>query len=341
MVGGLGKGTMQRLLTEETEKRNLLARGAGMVARNTRYIFWFYVLNLTLAEFGTAAFRNQAHSVLDHSLYADRLVHGLDLTVLIEMVARPDFGPLMASAMPAMYFVVLFFVATALFLPGVFQGYASTYRLPREDFFRACGRNLWRFIRLMMICGLVALIVGGALFGLRAWLVKIAGENTYELLPFSVSMTGLAVIFFVMTTVRIWFDLAEADVVLSDQRAVRKSIGLGFRHAFRSWGRLLASYVVITILAAALLAGGLWAWMKYVPPDNVLRAFLIGQLALLLLLIPRFWQRGVAVAYYQQEMAVPVVEFESTTAEPLPVPLVIEPVAAPEIPSAPTGTEGS
>ena len=40
---------MERLLTEETEKRNLLARGAGMVARNKRYIFWFYVLNLTLA----------------------------------------------------------------------------------------------------------------------------------------------------------------------------------------------------------------------------------------------------------------------------------------------------
>ena len=69
--------------------------------------------------------------------------------------------------MPALFFSVLFLIFTALFLPGVFQGYASTYRLPREDFFRACGRNLWRFIRLMIIAGIVMGIAAGALFGLH------------------------------------------------------------------------------------------------------------------------------------------------------------------------------
>src|SRR5258708_25690151 len=144
---------MQRLLTEDTEKRGLLTNAAGMVGRNKRYIFWFWLLNLTLAEFGTAAFRNQAHEILDHSLQADRLLHGFSLGVFIEMFARPEFGPTMASTMPAIYFAVLFFVATALFLPGVLLGYASSYRLPREDFFRACGRHLWRFFRLMFLAG--------------------------------------------------------------------------------------------------------------------------------------------------------------------------------------------
>ncbi len=63
---------------------------------------------------------------------------------------------------------------TALLLPGVFQGYASTYRLPREDFFRACGRNLWRFIRLMIFSGIVMGIVAGALFTLNDAHVKHA-----------------------------------------------------------------------------------------------------------------------------------------------------------------------
>ena len=72
---------------------------------------------------------------------------------------------------------------TALFLPGVFQGYASTYRLPREDFFRACGRNLWRFIRLMIIAGIVMGIVAGILFACNGAIVKKAGDSTYELLP--------------------------------------------------------------------------------------------------------------------------------------------------------------
>ena len=61
-----------------------------------------------------------------------------------------------------------------------------------------------------------------------------------------------------MARLRIWFDLAEADVVFSDQRAVRKSIGAAFRHTWRNLGRLLASYVVATIFAAIVLVGGLW-----------------------------------------------------------------------------------
>jgi hypothetical protein len=300
-----------------------------MVLRNKRYICWFYLLNLTLAEFGTAAFRNQAHAVLDHSLYADRLVHGFDLAVLAEMFFRPEFGPTRAASMSALYFVILFFVATTLFLPGVIQGYASTYRLPRDEFFRACGRNLWRFIRLLIVAGLVMGIAAGALFGLHGVLERRAAESTNELLLPEVRYAGLAVIFLLMTAFRIWFDLAEADVVLNDQGAVRKSIAAGFRHTWRKLGRLLTIYVTITVFSAIILAGGIWVWMKYVPPDNVLKAFLAGQATLLLLLIPRFWQRGVAVAYWQQRMVEPVVAFEpvipeavSTPAEPLPAPLL-------------------
>jgi hypothetical protein len=231
----------------------------------------------------------------------------------MDMLARPEFGPTMASTMPAIYFAVLFFVATALFVPGVLQGYASTYRLPREDFFRACGRNLWRFIRLMIVAGIVMGIVAGALFGIRSALLKAAGESTNELLPFYVSMASLLVIFLVMSGIRIWFDLAQTDVVLSDQRAVRKSIRAGFRHMRRDLGRLLASYVVTTIVAAIVLVAGLWVWMKFVPPASVMGAFFVSQLTLLLLLIPRFWQRGVAVTYYLQNMVEPIAVVESFT----------------------------
>jgi hypothetical protein len=326
---------MQKFLSEDTAKKGWLRSGLGMVGQNKRYIFWFWLLNLTLAEFGAAAFRNQAHRVLDHSLYGERLVHGFHDAVLSELLSRPEFGPTMASTMPAMYFITLFFVATAMFLPGVFQGFASNYRLPRSEFFRACGTNLWRFIRLLIVAGIVFAIVAGVLFGINDALVKKAGDSTNELLPFTVQMIGLAVIFLVMTALRIWFDLAEADVVLNNQNAVRRSIGAGFRHMWRSLGRLLLSYVVITIVAGIVLVGGIWVWMRYVPPDNVLRAFLVGQLTLLLLLIPRFWQRGVAVVYWQQRMVVPVIMMHPATPEPMMAPVVDGPAAAPPPSEAP------
>jgi hypothetical protein len=305
------------------------------VTHNKRYIFWFWLLNMTLAEFGTAAFRNEAHAILDQSLYSEKLVHGFNLSVLIEMFARPEFGPTKAPTMAAVYFMTLFFVATALFLPGVFQGYASNYRLQPDEFFRACGRNLWRFIRLLIVVGIVMGIVCGVLFGIQDALVKKAGDSTNELLSFEVQVITLAIIFLVMTVVRVWFDLAEVDVVLSDQNAVRRSIGAGFRHAFAGLGRLSASYVLITLVAAVVLIGGLWAWMRLVPASSVWGAFWVGQLTLLLLLIPRFWQRGVAVAYYQQRMLVPVVRPEPIMPDPVLAAVVVEPSLSSVTPNIP------
>jgi hypothetical protein len=314
------------------ENQGLLSSGWSMAGRNKRYIVWFYLLNLLLGLFGTVAFFNQAGTILDHSLLADRLVHGFDFGVYVEMLARPEFGPTAASGWAGVFFAVLFFVATALFLPGVLQGYASTYRLPREDFFRACGRNLWRFIRLLIVAGIVMGIVAGVLFGIRGALVKAADESTNELLPVYVSFAGLFVIFLVMSALRIWFDLAQVDVVLSDQRAVRKSIVTAFRHTWRGLGRLLASYVAATIVAAIVLVAGILVWMKFVPPASVIGAFVVSQLTLLLLLVPRFWQRGVAVTYYLQNMVQPIAVVESVTSVT---------VVAPVVPSLPPETQAS
>jgi hypothetical protein len=305
---------------DNLERKNLLASGLSMVGRNKRYIVWFFLLNLTLGFFGTAAFSNQAHNVLDNSLYSERLLHGFHTAALTELFMRPEFGPMKAASASAFFFIFVFFLATAVFLPGVFQGFASKYRLPREDFFRACGRNLWRFVRLLIIAGIVMGIVAGALFAAQGALIKKAGESTNELLPFDIQMVTLAIIFLIMCALRIWFDLAETDTVLSDQNAVRKSIGAAWRHTFRALGRLLGSYVITTIVAAAILIAGLLSWMKFVAPENILGAFIVSQVTLLLLLIPRFWQRGVVVAYWQQAMVAPVVSVEPATTMAAPAP---------------------
>ena len=167
-------------------------------------------------------------------------------------------------------------------------------------------------------------------------------ESTNELLLPEVQLAGLAVIFLVMTCFRIWFDLAEADVVLSDQRFVSKSLWAALRHTLRNLPRLLTSYVVATIVAAIVLVGGLYTWMKLVKPEGVAGAFLVSQLTLLLLLIPRFWQRGVAVSYWQQKMMAPVVAMQPIVPLPVlpqgipqPVPAPAVPEAAPVIPNTP------
>ena len=309
--------------------KGLLSGGWERMMRNKRYIFWFYILNLALAWFGAAGFNNQAHDFLDHSLLSNRLLTSLDIGVAAEMFMQPDFGSFHGITGPSLHFAVLFLFLTMLFLPGVLQGYASTYRLPREDFFRACGWNFWRFIRLMIVAGVVMGLEAGVLFGLYGLLEKQTAKSTNELLLPEVRLAGLVVIFLLMAALRIWFDLAQVDVVLSDQRAVRRSIGKALHHSFRSLGQLLGSYVLTTLVALIVLVAGLWFWMRFVPSAGVMRAILVSQLLLLLLLIPRFWQRGAAVTYYLQNMVEPIAVVQSFTSAPVAGPTMVVPSAVP------------
>jgi hypothetical protein len=291
-----------------SENRNLISAGAGIVSRNKRYVAWFYLLNLAFAHFGATAFSGSAHNILDHSLYADRLLHGFNLGVFAELVARPEFGPLPAASHPAMMFAVVFFLASLLFMPGVLLGYASDHRLPRDEFYRACGRNVWRFVRLCLFFTVIAGVVASILFGALNALMAAADKTSNERLPFFVQLLGTGIIFLVLTIIRIWFDLAQTDVVLCDQPAVRKSVVAGFRKTRRNLGRLLGSYVVVAIVALAVLVVGFSLWYAIVPPSSVVGAFIIGEATLLLLLATRFWQRATAVAFYVRELSRPAVE---------------------------------
>jgi hypothetical protein len=304
------------------ENMNLVSAGAAIAQRNKRYVIWFYLLNLAFAHFGASAFSDAAHGILDHSLYADKLLHGFNLGAFMEMLVRPEFGALPSATHPAMMFAVVFFLASLVFMPGVLLGYASDHRLPGDEFYRTCGRNVWRFVRLFLFFTIIAGIIAGALFGALNALAMAADKTSNERLPFFTQLIGTLLILLVLTLIRIWFDLAQTEVVLRDQPAVRKAIGAGFRKTRRNLGRLLGSYVLIAIVALAVLVAGIWLWHAIVPPSSVLGGFIVGQAIMLLLLATRFWQRAVAVAFYVREMTEPVVE------EARPIPTFAAPVVS-------------
>jgi len=303
------------------EQKNLVSAGASTAGCNKRYVVWFYLLNLVLAWFGATAFSTHAHAILDNSLYADKLLHGFDLAVLVELLARPEFGPVRSSTVPAMMFAILFFLASLLFMPGVLLGYASDHRVSRDEFYRACGRNVWRFVRLFLFFAIIAGITAGILGAAQNALVNAADKTSNERLPFFTQMLSMAIIFLILTVIRIWFDLAQTEVVLRDQGAVRKSVASGFRSVRRNLRRLLGSYVVIGLMALAILVAGIWLWNAIVPPSSVLGAFIVSQATLLLLLATRFWQRATAVSFYLKQMAEPVVEMQ-------PVPAIVDPAVS-------------
>jgi hypothetical protein len=290
------------------ENNSLTSAGAGIARRNLRYIIWFYLLNLLFAWFGASGFGMHVHNIMDHSLYSDKLVHGFNLAVFVEMINRPEFGPHEASFYPATFFAVMFLWASLTFMPGVLLGYSSDHHISRDEFFRACGRNLWRFIRLFVIASVLVGVIYSGLDAAQDALAKVADKTNYERLPFITEVTCSVVLILLLTVIRIWFDLAQTDVVLRDQPAVRKSLAAGFRTLRKNFARLFGTYVLITLLAAAVLAIGIVLWNMIVPPSSLLGALLVSQLMMLLFLAARFWQRASAVAFYVKHTAEPMVK---------------------------------
>jgi len=277
----------------------LIAAATHILGRNKRYILWFYLLNLGFAWAGGIAFSRSTHRVLDHSLYADRLLHGFDLAVLEEMIARPEFGAVASSALPALMCALLFSLASIFFLPGVLLGYASDHPISREEFFRACGLNVWRLVRLCVAFALIAGIVTGNVSGIhRAVASALDKYANDDRLPVLLECASLGLVFLLLTALRIWFDLGQSDVVLRDQPAVRKSMRWALRATRRHFFRLLGSYLVAAIAAGVILLAGIFLWHALVPATSVLGAFCVSQATLVLLLVSRFWQRAAAVAFY-------------------------------------------
>jgi hypothetical protein len=306
-------------------KQSILSSGATILGRNKRYIIWFWLMNLTLATIGSEAFSLRAHHILDESLYSRGLVQGMDLGTLTELFGRPEFGPMRGAGLPSIMLAFLFFVLTMIFLPGVLQGYASDHRISRAEFWRACGVNLWRFVRLTILSLIVVSIVGGIFSGIGNALGKAADASSNERLSFYVQLVCFAITFLMMTMVRIWFDLAETDVVLADQYAVRKSLRGAFHKTRQNLFRLVGSYVLIALFGAAVLVVGMVLWNLIVPPASLLGAFIVGQATAFLFLAMRFWQRATALAFYQANGVEDIGEFQVIASVSQP-PVVVETV---------------
>ena len=293
--------------------RTLFSAGADAVRRNLRYLVWFYLFSLLFAWVGATGFGMHAHSIMDHSLYSDKLLHGFHIAVLVELLNRPEFGPTESSTAPAIVFAVSFLWLNLTFMPGVLLGYSSDHRISRGEFFRACGRNLWRFVRLFILAAIVTGVVGGILIAGRDALVKAAEATNYERLPFAIRLSGLFITLMALNMVRAWFDVAQTDVVLSDQKAVRKSLASAFGSVKRNFGKLFVAYIGIAFMGLVVLICGIVLWNLIVPSASVAGAFIISQVITLLLLAMRFWQRAAAVAFYLQQKAEPAMEAMAVT----------------------------
>ena len=276
----------------------LLADGGKRLVSATPYLIALYFANLLLGWFATFGLSSRIGAVTGSSLYSARLVHGFDLGVLLELIDKPEISPY-AQVPVALVFSGLFVVFQLFLTGGIITQYLSFERLDRTCFYAACGENFWKVVQLALGFVLTAGLTAGILLAIRA-AVGIAIENSPNRQAAFALQCGLLLLeALALLWVRMWFDLAQIQLVATDERGIGRSIAYGFKSA-RSAGGLYLGYVSLGILTFLLAGLSISLWWKAAPAPQVIVTALILQSTLACLLVLRWWQRALAADWYQR-----------------------------------------
>jgi hypothetical protein len=298
-------------------KPNVIREGARLLWRRQRVLWWLYGINLLLGLIGTLPMANNVGTVLNHSLAAEHLVKGFDLSFFAELAAQPSH-PLSAGAPASILLAAGFFVLYLLFEGGILETYQRDSGLTTAEFLEASGRMFWRFVRLF-ICMLIVLVpVVIAARGVKRWSDKLATESPHAMMGFWVEVGGLLVVAFLLMAVRLWFDVAQVRAVAENERAMGRALVHALRLTLANFTTLFWIYLRISLIAWGFSAAAFAAWIKLVQPEWIGVAFPMGQAVLLVWLGTRLWQRSSEMVWYQKHRPAPPPPWESWFAAPAP-----------------------
>ena len=266
---------------------------AQLLWRHKRLAAWIFLVNLVLAFLASFPARVSLQAILGHSLASARFVHGFDLGYFVLLLARPDFNlPAVASA--AVFSTFIFFIYLLFLDGGIFAVYLGDSRLPRAEFFSNCGLFFWRMLRLALyslpLFAIVAAIHGG--------IAKVSGDlsnnATNEKLGFYVNIAGKLIFILLLLLLRLWFDLAQARIVHTNQRKVFRTALRSFKTAFCSG--LYFKYVGIA-LAGAVIAAVFIALWYHAPHQTVYINHVLLELVILTQIAVRLWLKATSARW--------------------------------------------
>src|ERR1700740_1757359 len=137
-----------------TEQRGLLSEGFRRVWHYQRVLWWMFVVNFVLAFLGAMPGIHRMHEATDHSLRSPRLVQTFDVGDFSALASNPEID-LFASHGASLHFAIVFLFFALFLMGGIFEAYRSGRRLTTREFFEACGSYFWRWVRLLIMMGIV------------------------------------------------------------------------------------------------------------------------------------------------------------------------------------------
>ncbi len=304
---------------------------AGLVWRHQRILWWIFVVNLVLAYLGSMPARAMLHGVLDHSLESAKLVTGFDVGAFSALLMQPEVNTTVIA--PSVLFTaVVFFFYPLLIDVGIYSVYLEDRALSRGEFFQSAGLYFWRMLRLALYSLPFFAIAIGVNGGIAVLSGKLGTEAPQEMLGFWVGIGGRIVFLLMALFVRAWFDLAQARVVLDNERKVLRTVGRSWLLLLHSGG-LYLRYLGIALCSMAVFAAGMALWV-YVPHQDTIGSFVVLEAVTVFMLATRLWMKATSARWIAllPSVAVPA-------AAPIAAPLEAVATTAIVEPPAPHGEE--
>jgi hypothetical protein len=282
------------------ERRNIFLHGLFLTLRRFPALVWAYVFNLGLALIFSIRLHAQFSSIMDHSLAAQRLTSGFDLSTVADTFLRLQDGPSGGNA-GAFTSEPLYLLIYFLLVPGTLFCYQTKSPAKLSTLFHQGLIHFWRFFRITLLTILTSALLLGPLIFIQGKWADHVDRHAVERHAFFATLAGYVVIFLVASILRLFFDLVEVYTVQlglhlrhngEPDRRVRRALAPAWRTLRAHFSQAWPVFLFLTILGASAVILTARTSMHMLAQPRVWPTFLLTQLGLFLLLFTRFWQRG-------------------------------------------------
>jgi hypothetical protein len=307
-----------------SDQRGLLSEGFRRVWRYQRVVWWMFVVNLVLALLGALPGAERMHEVADHSLRSQRLVDSFDVGDFSALASNPEVN-LFASHGASLHFAIVFFVFALFLTGGILEAYRADRKLTTREFFEACGSYFWRWVRLLILMGIVLIPV--CMLGSFVWKESgtLLDDATHEKTGYAFFVAGMGVIGLLAMFVRIWFDMAQVRAVVEEESGMWGNALRAFSLTIDNFSVLFWMYLRISLLGWLVFAAGLYVWAK-MPPARFEWTIFFLEIVVLCGFGMRLWQRACEMTWYQRKFLIPALVSAPVAPPPSPL-LTIAPPA--------------
>lgn len=282
--------------------RSILLHGFGIALRRFPAFLWTYVFSLGLALVFSLPLYTQISSLLDHSLAAQRLSSGFDLSAVISTVTRIHHDHAgEVNAMTSYVSIPVYFVLYFLLVPGTLFCYLTRTRARLSTLIREGLLHFWRFVRITLLTLLVMAILLGPLSVLQRHWADFVDDRFVGRVSLLLTLAGALIVLLAASLIRLYFDLVEVYTVQLGthsrpsgrpdrrvRRTLRPALSLLKDHLVRAW----IVFLLLGFLGFLIAFLTTHTAMHMLAQTRVWPMFLVGQLGLLAMLFMRFWQRG-------------------------------------------------